>query len=116
MCYRNQGTRISGDELKPWAALLCSMALDGKKSAFLHSRASSPEKGMQESRAMLSNLLKWCFNRPIPARSPHSGANVNPRMGIQDQGSSHNLESIDFSNPRGAGIHRGISPEFNLSN
>src|SRR5262249_42164271 len=86
MCYRNQGTRISGDELKPWAALLCSMALDGKKSAFLHSRAPSPEKGMQESRAMLSNLLKWCFNRPIPARSPHSGANVNPRMGVQDQG------------------------------
>src|SRR5262250_2242193 len=47
MCYRNQGTRISGDELKPWAALLCSMTLDGKKSAFLHSRAPSPEKGMQ---------------------------------------------------------------------
>src|SRR5215472_11314239 len=76
MCYRNQGTRISGDELKPWAALLCSMTLDGKKSAFLHSRAPSPEKGMQESRAMLSNLLKWCFNRPIPARSPHAGSKI----------------------------------------
>ena len=32
------------------------------------------------------NLSKWCFNRPIPARSPDSGANVNPRMGVQDQG------------------------------
>ena len=26
------------------------------------------------------NLIQWCFNRLIPARSPHSEVFVNPRM------------------------------------
>src|SRR5882762_4453888 len=26
------------------------------------------------------NLLQWCFDRLSPARSPHSGVNVSPRM------------------------------------
>jgi len=29
------------------------------------------------------NLLQWCFNRLIPAQSPHFGANVSPRMAAQ---------------------------------
>src|SRR5215468_3328666 len=87
MCYRNQGTRISGDELKPWAALLCSMTLDGKKSAFLHSRAPSPEKGMQESRAMLFESIKVVLQPPHSCsitsfRSECKSSNGSPRPGV----------------------------------
>ena len=32
------------------------------------------------------NLLQWCFDRLSPARSPHSGVNVSPRMAVPDQG------------------------------
>ena len=32
------------------------------------------------------NLLQWCFNRLIPARSPHSGVNVSPRMEVPEPG------------------------------
>src|SRR5215469_5541903 len=32
------------------------------------------------------NLLQWCFNRLIPAQSPHSGVNVSPRMEVPRQG------------------------------
>jgi hypothetical protein len=32
------------------------------------------------------NLLQWCFNRLIPAQTPHSGVNVSPRMAAPNQG------------------------------
>jgi hypothetical protein len=32
------------------------------------------------------NLLLWCFDRLSPARSPHSGVNVSPRMEVPVQG------------------------------
>jgi hypothetical protein len=30
------------------------------------------------------NLLQWCFDRLSPARSPHFGVNVSPRMAVPD--------------------------------
>jgi hypothetical protein len=42
--------------------------------------------GIRESCCMFFNLLEWCFDRLSPARSPHSGVNVSPRMEVPDQG------------------------------
>jgi len=45
-----------------------------------------PEKKNSGAVLNVFNPLQWCFNRLIPARSPHSEVNVSPRMEVPDQG------------------------------
>jgi len=48
------------------------------------SKPRSPSSRNRDSGVVLNvfNLLQWCFDRLIPARSRHSGMNVSPRMAV----------------------------------
>src|SRR5262245_56694453 len=86
MCYRNQGTRIPGDELKPQAALLFSMTLDGKKSAFCILELLVPKKECR-SRAECFQSIKVVLQPPHSCsitsfRSECKSSNGSQRPGV----------------------------------
>ena len=69
---------------KPEVSFMCLKRLVGERGF----EPPTPWSRNRDSGVVLNvfNLLRWCFDRLSPARSPHSGVNVSPRMAVPDQG------------------------------